>query len=395
MKIVQSTWVRYHHFDLARELHALGQLERIFTCLPWWKADEESKQQGIPRTLISCNFLMQGIRRVGQKLPFYTKGFDGKLATIETSIFSKWVANNLPECDAYIGISGSGLHAGKLAKSRGAGYIMDRGSTHIRYANRVLNEEYAKWGIPRERENEWLMANEEAEIAEATLVTVPSSFVKASFVAEGVDASKISVVPYGVSLSEFYSVGQPPKSSFRLLFVGQFSIRKGVPYLLEAFKQFKHSNKELVVVGHVPDDVKDIIASIGSDNIQFVGAVSRAEVKNYMSTAHALVLPSIEEGLALVQSQAMACGCPIIATPNTGSETLFHHGQEGLIVTAQDVQSLVDAFEQLASDNALRLAMTDACLKKVNSFEGWKNYALNMLNVCTEASSIEKVKFIQ
>lgn len=394
MKIVQSTWVRYHHFDLARELNQMGYLQRIFTCLPWWKAEKESKEQVIPRDKISCNFLFQGTRRMGNKLPFYTKKMDGQLAVLETQFFSKWVARNLPECDAYIGISGSGLHAGKLAKSRGAGYIMDRGSTQIRHADTVLREEYTRWKLPYESVNPWLMENEEAEAEEATFITVPSHFVKQTFVGQGMDAAKLCVVPYGVSLKEFYPVATPPENTFRLLFVGQFSLRKGIPYLLEAFKAFKHPNKELVVVGSVSDEIRPVIEAMLDDRITFVGAVSRDEVKKYMSAAHALVLPSIEEGLALVQAQAMACGCPVIATPNTGSETLFQHEKEGLIVEARNVVALTQAFTRLADDEPLRISMSKACLEKAKSLGGWKTYADGVVEVAKKAKRITFRKYI-
>lgn len=68
MKIIQSTWSRYHHFDLARELNQMAYLERIFTCLPWWKESMESREHSIPRNLIKCNFLFQGLRRVEKKI---------------------------------------------------------------------------------------------------------------------------------------------------------------------------------------------------------------------------------------------------------------------------------------------------------------------------------------
>jgi len=369
-------------------LHQMGHLERIFTCLPWWKADKESREQAIPRDLISCNFLMQGMRRVGRKMPFYTKKMDFALALQETRFFSKWVARNLPECDAYIGISGSGLHAGKLAISRGAGYIMDRGSTHIRHANDVLNAEYGKWGIAREVENEWLMCNEEAETAAATLITVPSHFVMRTFVAQGVAEEKLRVVPYGVSLREFYPVGEASANEFRILFVGNFSIRKGAPYLLEAFKQLQHPKKILTIVGGVADDIKGLLGNYSQENIEFIGAVPRADVKRYMSTAAVLVLPSIEEGLALVQAQALACGCPIIATPNTGSETLFDNGKEGIIVEAMQVASILNALELLCDDWDLRQQMSTAALEKAKSFGGWASYANGMLAVAAEAKSI-------
>jgi glycosyltransferase involved in cell wall biosynthesis len=389
MKIVQSTWVRYHHFDLARELNELGHLKRIFTCLPWWKVNKESQEQNIPRGLISCNFLFQGIRRVGQKFPFYDKQMDGKLAVIETKFYSKWVARNLPECDAYIGISGSGLHAGILAKSRGAGYIMDRGSTQIRHADNSLHEEYSRWNLQWNRVHPWLIENEEAEADAATFITVPSDFVKQTFINQGTDPAKLRVVPYGVALNEFYPVDAPPTDCFRILFVGQFSIRKGIPYLLEAFKKFKHPNKELIVVGSISEDVQQIIANNIDSRIKFVGTVPRSEVKKYMSCSHLMVLPSIEEGLALVQAQAMACGCPVVATPNTGSETLFQHEKEGLIVEARSVNALVEAFSRLADDADLRKAMSVACIERVKELGGWKTYANGMLNVATEAKQKE------
>ena len=388
MKIVQSTWVRYHHFDLARELNEKGYLERIFTCLPWWKAEKESKEQGIPRELISCNFLFQGMRRVGRKLPVYTKKTDSTLAVMETKFFSRWVARNLPECDAYIGISGSGLHAGKMAKSRGAGYIMDRGSTQIRHADDVLREEYKHWNIPYEAVNPWLIENEEAEADAANFITVPSDFVKQTFIKQGTPGHKLCVVPYGVSLKEFYPIDQPPADKFRLLFVGQFSLRKGVPYLLEAFKNFKHPNKELIVVGGVAPEIQSLIESMLDDAITFVGVVSRDQVKKYMSSAHALVLPSIEEGLALVQAQAMACGCPVIATPNTGSETLFTDGKEGLIVEVRNSAALTAAFTKLADEPLLRDAMRKACIERAKALGGWKNYAENIIEVAKKSNKV-------
>ena len=387
-RIVNSTWSRFHHFDLARELHQNGHLERTFTSLPWWKADKESREQGIPRERISCNFLLHGIRRVGRKLPGYSKEIDARLGVIETKFYSRWVARNLPECDAYIAISGSGLHAGRLARSRGAGYIMDRGSTQIRHADTILGQEYRRWKLPWTPVHPWLMENEEAEAAAANLITVPSHFVRQTFIDQGTDPAKVRIVPYGVSLQEFHPTGRPPDDRFRLVFVGQFSVRKGAPYLLEAFRAFRHPNKELVVVGGVAEEMLPFIKAVAHEKITFVGAVPRAEVKNHLSTAHAMVLPSIEEGLALVQGQAMACGCPVIATPNTGSETLFQHEREGLIVEARSTEALTAAFARMADNPAQREAMSAACLERVKRLGGWKTYGEHIVSVAREAKKL-------
>ncbi len=388
MKIAHSTWVRYHHIDLARELERRGALVGVFTCLPWWRARMESRTQHIPRHKIHCNFLVQGIRRLAQRLPAIGARADSALAVLDTRVFSRWVAARLPPCDAYIGLSGTGLHAGRRAQAAGAGYVMDRGSTHIRHADQLLAEEYARWKLPRVPVNPWLIDNEIAESQAANLIIVPSHFAAETFVQQGIAREKLRVVPYGIQLKEFFSVAQPPADRFRLVFVGQFSLRKGALYLLQAFNEFAHPGKELVVVGNVSDDLKPLIAPYLNDRIRFVGAVPRSEVKTHLSSAHALVLPSIEEGLALVQAQAMACGCPIIATPNTGSETLFQHRREGLIVAPRSVPALVAAFTKLADDPALQRRLAAAALACARNIGGWERYADNVINFCREAQTL-------
>src|SRR5256885_10308357 len=93
-----------------------------------------------------------------------------------------------------------------------------------------------------------------------------------------------------------------------------------------------------------------------------------------MSRSHVMVLPSIEEGLALVQGQALACGCPVIAATQTGGEDLFSDGVEGFIVPTRDAASLTDRMQQLADDPALRQRMSEVALQRVRLLGGWKEY---------------------
>lgn len=391
MRIVQSTWVRFHHVDLARELHKRNFLVRLFTSLPWWKASKEAKQNGIPRSLIACNPWIEGVRRVSRKYAGRYDAFDAMLAVSHTRTYQDWVARRLPECDVFLGISGSGLRAGTLVKRRGGAYIMDRGSTHISHQDAILNDEHQRWGIPRKRISPWLIENEIAEAEEATLITVPSQFVKETFTQYGTPASKLCVVPYGVATEEFFPERRPPQDRFVVLFVGRFSLRKGAPYLLEAFKRFPSPEKELIIVGSVSDDIKAIINQIGASSVRFVGAVRRDKVRSYMSAAHVLVLPSIEEGLALVQAQSMACGCPVIATRNTGCEELFEHMREGLIVKPRETAAIVDALSLLYEQPVLRDEMAQRCLDKARSFSGWEKYADGVVSVAESALHVSRL----
>jgi starch synthase len=142
------------------------------------------------------------------------------------------------------------------------------------------------------------------------------------------------------------------------------------------------------VVGSVAPELLPAIRTMNVERVTFVGVVSRTEVKKHLAMSHALVLPSIEEGLALVQGQALACGRPVIATPNTGSETLFTHEREGLIVKAQDSAALAAAFERLAVDPSLRRSMGAAALQRAQELGGWGSYADGMLQAAAEAKQL-------
>jgi glycosyltransferase involved in cell wall biosynthesis len=100
----------------------------------------------------------------------------------------------------------------------------------------------------------------------------------------------------------------------------------------------------------------------------------QTELKSLMSRSHVMVLPSIEEGLAMVQAQAMACGCPVVASRNTGGEDLFSDGHEGFIVPIRDANALATRLQQLADQPELRAAMARRALARVQSLGGWRDY---------------------
>lgn len=93
-----------------------------------------------------------------------------------------------------------------------------------------------------------------------------------------------------------------------------------------------------------------------------------------MSRSHVLVLPSIEEGLALVQAEAMACGCPVIGSTNTGGADLYTDGVEGFIVPIRDARAITDRMQLLTDEPELQRTMRAAALRRVQSMGGWTTY---------------------
>jgi glycosyltransferase involved in cell wall biosynthesis len=93
-----------------------------------------------------------------------------------------------------------------------------------------------------------------------------------------------------------------------------------------------------------------------------------------MSTSDVLVLPSIEDGFGLVMAEAMACGCPVIASTNTGGDDLYTDGVEGFIVPIRDPQAILDRMQLLTDDPVLTRTMRAAAVKRVQMMGGWSAY---------------------
>jgi glycosyltransferase involved in cell wall biosynthesis len=178
--------------------------------------------------------------------------------------------------------------------------------------------------------------------------------------------------PYGVDLAMFH---REPKSdsTFRVLFVGTVSLQKGLPYLFEAIAGLGRPDVELLVIGALEAEMRPIIAKY-EGTFRYLGAVVRRELHKHYSQASVLVLPSIQEGLALVQAQAMACGVPVIASENTGAADLFTDGVEGFIVPIRDARAIREKILTLYEDPARREQMGEAALARVRKIGGWDDY---------------------
>ena len=278
------------------------------------------------------------------------------------------------EIDALIGISGSSLRAGALIQRTGGVFICDRGSTHQRYQEQLLAYEFRRWGVATPPSDPRDTRREEAIYAACDAITVPSTMAARSFAEMGVPRNKVHVIPYGVRLENFQPTGEPSADTFDVLFAGAVGLRKGVPYLLDAFARLRHPRKRLRIVGTVQEDIRSVLPKLPMENVEMLGSVPQSELAALMSRSHVLALPSIEEGLALVQAQAMACSCPVVCSTNTGGEDLFSDGVEGFIIPIRDPIVLANRLQQLADDPALQRSMREAALKRVTSIGGWKEY---------------------
>jgi glycosyltransferase involved in cell wall biosynthesis len=379
MRAVLTTLGKFHSFDLARQLHARGALEVIYSGYPRFKLKAEGLPKKRVRTFpyLHAPYMASGWRdRFGQEVLRLWEYWD-------RTTLDRFVANTLPDAELFVGLSGCGLATGREAARRGMKYVCDRGSTHIRHQHEILCEEHRKWGMPFAGVDPRIVEREEEEYATADAITVPSSFVRDTFAARGVPNDKVKVLSYGVDLERFHPVDEPTFGRFDVLFVGGASLRKGLPYLLAAYKALRHPRKSLTLAGIPERAVVERMHELGlwSDDIRMLGHVPQPELKALMSRSHVLVLPSMEEGLAMVMAQALSCACPVIASRNTGAEDLFTNGVEGFIVDAGQDEVLTAKLQRLADDPPLRQRMSEAALERVRSIGGWSTYGDNALRL--------------
>jgi starch synthase len=118
--------------------------------------------------------------------------------------------------------------------------------------------------------------------------------------------------------------------------------------------------------------------------IEILGSWQQGKLPEIMGCSHVMVLPSIEDGFGLVQAQALACGCPVIASRNTGAEDLFTDGVEGYIVPIRSPDILAERLQRLADDPEQRQRMSAAALQRVQCIGGWDLYGENIVATVKE-----------
>jgi starch synthase len=370
MQIALAVFGVYHHFELAHQLHQRGHLQKIYSSWPWARL----KREGLPRSFVGTFPLIHTTDYLLNHSRFYPAIISSKMNSWNSLAFDRWTNRRIAPCDAFIAISGAGLLTGHKVQTTGGKVICDRGSTHQRVQENIVADEYRRWNVPQPLSKPHITVREEKIYGLADAITVPSTVAQRSFVAMGIAQEKIHVIPYGVRLDHFTRTEDPPQNSFELLFAGQVSLRKGIPYLLQAFAHLKHPNKRLTIAGTIQDDIRTLLSTLPTDNVVFTGPLPQSQLARKMSASHLLVLPSVEEGLALVQGQAMACGCPVLATTATGAEDLFTDGQQGFIVPDRDVDALTQRMQQIADDPALQRKLSEAALLRVKTLGGWDHY---------------------
>jgi starch synthase len=216
----------------------------------------------------------------------------------------------------------------------------------------------------------WLHERRLRDLERADHILVPSEHIASTLARHGTPRERVSIIPYAADTRRFRP--DPAKrhdASCTFLFAGGITQRKGIKYLLEAWRQIRRPGWRLQLLGPLPRDPAPLGGYL--DGVELPGRVSHAEMPARMAAADVFVFPSLFEGSAVVTYEALACGLPSVVTPSAGS--VVRDGQDGFLVPPGDVASLAERMEQLGREPDRRAAMAAAARTRAEEFD-WPRY---------------------
>jgi glycosyltransferase involved in cell wall biosynthesis len=363
---------KFHYHNYIRYVDQAGLLNRFYYS---HSLGTSAKHLGIaPDRAVNCwpkEYLVRlhGMLTRGWLIPQFAPLYAGLW---QIAALWRW-----KQCEVFhLMLHGNGLRLIRRAKREGATVIVEPVNQHPEGLNDILYEEAERLGLKARRALQKIQELQVEEAASADFLLAPSRIVCDSFVKRGYDQSKTAVLPYGVDLERFCPLpnGTDLDRTFRVICVAQVSLRKGQLYLLEAWKNLRLRNAELLLIGAVSHDMNTIMRRYDG-MFRHRSFVPNRELRRYYGRSSVFVLPTLEDGFAYVIGEAMACGLPVITTANNGAADIIHDGRDGFVVPIRSPQLIAERLELLYRNNQLRQQMSHAALVTARSELSWEKYA--------------------
>jgi glycosyltransferase involved in cell wall biosynthesis len=240
---------------------------------------------------------------------------------------------------------------------------------------RTEAERYPKWEptLQATRDSAAKLERKAKELRFADLVICPSRQVQESLPAGTVSC----VAEYGCAAP---AATRPFRHNARLrvLFVGTMTQRKGLADLFAAMKRLDRSDIELIVLG-TPLLPLTFYRQEYPD-FRYEPTRPTKQVRELMFSCDVLVLPSIVEGRAMVQMEALSCGLPIVVTPDAGAEDLVDPGRTGFLVPIHAPEVLAERINWIADHRDWIDDMRPSILEKARQ-SSWQRYTDKVLSV--------------
>lgn len=371
------------HFLAARALHRKGMLAALVT--DWYSPFSSAAatrlgrwSPGLVRALGACSdelprdrvralhgfglhsrWHLRRAERAGRLLPAMAR---------DDERFARRVAGlRLPAHEVFLGFSYAALEALQAEQARGKLTLVDQIDPG-RVEWDLVREEALRWPAYAEPMGEapagyYERARLEWSVADVTLVN--SEWSRRALLQQGAPADRIEVIPlaYEAGPVEPVSAGASG-GGLTVLWLGSVILRKGIAYLVEAARQLATEPVRFLIAG--PLGIRDQAMRAAPANVQWLGPVPRAEAHRLYRSADVFVLPTLSDGFAITQVEALAHGLPVVATPHCGD--VVEEGRTGFLVPAGDATALASALRRFVRDPGLARRLRPACLEAAARF---------------------------
>lgn len=342
-----------------------------------------SVSRPLPKSVRVCSTLAAGSLR----LPYRLLGVFRTIA-----LHDRIVARRLESLAEQIDIVHTwplgALQTLKTAARLGIPTVLERCNAHTGYAMEVVQKECDRLGVtlPPDQEhafNSWKLNKEEREYELADRLLCPSDFVKHTFLDRGFAEEKLARHQYGFDEKGFYPEVRPRENrrGLTVIFVGLCAVRKGVHYALDAWLKSPacESGTFLIAGEFLPEYQEKLASMLAHPSVKLLG--HRNDVPELMRKSDILVLPSIEEGSALVTSEARGSGCVLLVSEAAGA--VCRHMENALVHKVGDVSALTQHFTMLHEDRTLLQKLRAASLATVSALT-WTAAGRVLLDVYRE-----------
>ena len=265
--------------------------------------------------------------------------------------FDRWVRTFLRPGDHILSSFGYANRSFEWVRRHGGKTFLDGGNSHPEQFWEIVSEEHKLWKCPVPAAPRHWIDRSIRMLPYVDFVLAPSTYVRRSFLTRGFTQDQILDLPYPVNLNDFFPVSTPRPNNRPLTLVntGSLSLRKGLPYLLEAFRIVRKvvPNARLLLSDSVMDSAKPVLETNSDIPIEWTPVLPHTQLGDHLRSADIFVMLSLEEGMVRTGLEAMACGLPVVVTPHTGINDYVQPGINGEVVPIRDPVAAADAILRL------------------------------------------------
>jgi glycosyltransferase involved in cell wall biosynthesis len=343
----------------------------------------------VERPMPGVRVLLQSMAVGPVKLPYRVLG-DRRAAAFHDTRTARLVLRGEIDFDVVHAWPGGCERTLAAARSRGMPAFLERPNAHTAFGFDVVASECASLGMRLEPSSNHAfdsvkLEREEREFAAADALLCPSDFVAGTHAARGEPAGRLLRHRYGYDPEQFSAPSEiQDRSPLTITFVGRLEPRKGVHLALEAWRRAALGDRaRLLLCGHMEPGYGEVLAPLlDQQGVEWRGHVDDpAEV---LRDSDALVLPSLEEGSALVTHEARACGAVLLVSDRTGAPVT--HAHDGLVHHAGDVEALARHLRRIVDEPSLLGLLRANSLAGVDSLT-WDSAAEALLRAYAEGAA--------